>query len=191
MAELFLQISVSLDGYIEDKRQDIGWMTDDTSFDDMATTTLRSIDGMIFGRKAHELLAAFWPGAADSKGASPALIEQARLMNALPKYVLTHGKERTGWANSMAIGVDDVPRLKRDAARPIALFAGAAAAQALLGFVDEVRLVQYPVLLGGGTPLFAEDGQRRHLVLLDTERFESGATFQRYRFSPDQLRDTA
>jgi dihydrofolate reductase len=63
-------------------------------------------------------------------------------------------------------------------------FAGASAAQALLGpgLVDEVRLVQYPVLLGGGTPLFAEDDRRRHLVLLDTERFESGAMFQRYRF---------
>jgi dihydrofolate reductase len=184
MAELFLQISVSLDGYIEDKRRDIGWMTDDTSFDEMATATLRSIDGMIFGRRAHELLARFWPKAADSIDASPALIEQARLMNALPKYVLTHGKEHTGWANSTAIGVDDVSRLKRDAARPIALFAGAAAAQALLGrgFIDEVRLVQYPVLLGGGTPLFAGDDRKRNLTLLDTDRFESGATFQRYRF---------
>lgn len=42
MAELFLQISVSLDGYIEDRNRDIAWMT----------------------------------------------IEQAKLMNALPKYVL-------------------------------------------------------------------------------------------------------
>jgi hypothetical protein len=32
---------------------------------------------------------------------------------------------------SAVIGVDDVPRLKREAARPIALFAGASAAQAL------------------------------------------------------------
>jgi dihydrofolate reductase len=184
MTELFLQISVSLDGYIEDERKDIGWMTDDTSFDDMATATLRSIDGMIFGRKAHELLARFWPGAGSSRGASPALVEQARLMNALPKYVLTHGEERTGWANSKAIRVEDVPRLKQDASRPIALFAGAAAAQALLvrGLVDEIRLVQYPVLLGGGTPLFAPGDRKRDLTLIGTEPFESGATFQRYRF---------
>jgi len=86
-------------------------------------------------------------------------------MNALPKYVLTHGTERTGWANSHAITADDVPRLNREAKRPIALFAGAGAAQALLerGVVDEVRLIQYPVLLGGGTPLFTDDGARRDL----------------------------
>jgi hypothetical protein len=53
-------------------------------------------------------------------------------MNALPKYALTHGTERTGWANSHAITADDVPRLKGEATRPIALFAGAATTQALL-----------------------------------------------------------
>ena len=80
---------------------------------------------------------------------------------------------------------DDVPRLKREARRPIALFAGAEAAQALLerGFVDEVRLIRYPVLLGGGTPLFADDGTRHDLRLIGSEEFASGATLQRYRFA--------
>jgi dihydrofolate reductase len=182
---MFLQISVSLDGYIEDSNGDIEWMTSDTSLDAFATATLRSIDGMIFGRKAHGLLAAFWPTAGETKDASPDLIEQARLMNRLPKYVLTTGEERTGWANSHAIRADDVPRLKREAKRPIALFAGASAAQSLLSrdFVNEVRLIQYPVLLGGGTPLFADDGVRRQLKLIGSEAFRSGATLQRYRFA--------
>ena len=185
MAELFLQISISLDGYIEDRDRDIEWMTGDTSFDAFATATLQSIDGMIFGRKAHDLLATFWPMAGESAGASPDLIEQARLMNALPKYVLTHGAERTGWSNSHAIKADDVPKLKREASRPIALFAGARAAQALLKreFVDEIRLIQYPILLAGGTLLFGDDGKRRNLKLMASERFESGATLSRYRFT--------
>jgi dihydrofolate reductase len=185
MSEMFLQISVSLDGYIEDENGDIEWMTSDTSLDSFLTAMLKSIDGMVFGRKAHALLADFWPNAGDAKDASPDLIEQARLMNALPKYVLTHGEERTGWANSHAITTDDVPRLKREAKRPIALFAGASAAQAILacGYVDEVRLIQYPVLLGGGTRLFADDGERRTLKLTGSEEFPSGATLQRYRFA--------
>ena len=185
MAEMFLQISVSLDGYIEDPNGDIEWMTSDTSIDAFATATLQSIDGMIFGRKAHQLLAEFWPTAGEARDDSPDLVEQARLMNRLPKYVLTTGTEQTGWANSHAIRPDDVPRLKREARRPIALFAGASAAQSLLarGFVDELRLIQYPILLGGGTPLFAEDGIRRKLELTGSESFGSGATLQRYRFA--------
>jgi dihydrofolate reductase len=183
MSELFLQISVSLDGYIEDAHGDIDWMVFDTSLDPFATRTLESIDGMIFGRRAHALLAAFWPGAAETPGASPHLIAQTRLMNALPKYVLTHGEETTGWANSHAIRAEDVPRLKQEAARPLAVFAGAGAAQSLLarGDVDEIRLIQYPVLLGGGTPLFARSGRRQELELVETRTFESGATLQRYR----------
>ncbi|MBA2457417.1 MAG: dihydrofolate reductase family protein [Gemmatimonadales bacterium] len=185
MAEMFLQISVSLDGYIEDRNHDIEWMTSDTSLDALHTATLKSIDGMIFGRKAHALLAEFWPNAADGSDASPDLIEQTRLMNALPKYVLTHGEERTGWANSHAIAADAVPRLKREAKRPIALFAGAGATRALLerDFVNEVRLIQYPVLLGGGTRLFADGAARRELKLIGSQRFESGAMLQRYRFA--------
>lgn len=184
MSELFLQISVSLDGYIEDPSHDIDWMVNDTSLDPLATQTLRSIDGMIFGRKAHVLLAAFWPAAGETRDASPDLIEQARLMNALPKYVLTHGEETTGWANSHAIRAEDVPRLKREADRPLAVFAGAGAAQSLLarGDIDEIRLIQYPVLLGGGTPLFTPSGRRRELELVENRTFPSGATFQRFRW---------
>jgi dihydrofolate reductase len=183
MAELFLQISVSLDGYIEDRDEDLEWFVHDAALDDLALATLRSIDGMIFGRKAHALLAEYWPDADKAPDASKVLIEQTRLMNALPKYVLTHGEERTGWSGSRAIGADDVARLKREAKRPIALFAGASAAQQLLerGLIDEIRLIQYPIVLGGGTPLFAADGTRRKLELIESTCFDSGATVQRYR----------
>jgi dihydrofolate reductase len=51
MSELFLQIAVSLNGYIEDANGDIDWMVFDASVDPYATQTLKSIDCMIFGRK--------------------------------------------------------------------------------------------------------------------------------------------
>ena len=183
MAELFLQISVSLDGFIEDANHDIGWMVSDAALDPLATRTLEEIDGMIFGRKAHALLAAFWPKAAEQEDASPDLLAQARLMRDLPKYVLTHGEETTGWANSHAIRADDVARLKREARRTLAVFAGASAAQALLerGLVDEMRLIVYPLLLGGGTRLFVGDGRRRAFDWIGTEAFPSGAVLQRHR----------
>jgi dihydrofolate reductase len=184
VSELFLQISTSLDGYIEDRDRDIEWMTSDTSFDAFITATLQSIDGMIFGRTAHALLATFWPTAGTAHDASADLIEQARLMNTLPKYVLTHdNEERTGWVTSHPIAVNDIPGLKQKSARPIAVFAGAKAAQALLqvDLLDEIRIIQYPLILGGGTLLFDADGKRRNLRLTASQRFDSGATMHRYR----------
>ena len=61
MSELFLQIAVSLDGYIEDPNGDIDWMVFDATVDPYATQTLESIDGMIprpeGPRPARDLLA--------------------------------------------------------------------------------------------------------------------------------------
>jgi hypothetical protein len=47
--------------------------------------------------------------------------------------------------------------------------------------VDEIRLIQYPVRIGGGTPLFALDGTRRRLTLTGSEQWEWGTTMGRYR----------
>jgi dihydrofolate reductase len=81
--------------------------------------------------------------------------------------------------------VDDVPGLKQKSRRPLAVFAGAKAARALLhrNLIDEVRIIQFPVVLGGGTSLFDADGKKRNLRLTASERFGSGATMNRYRFA--------
>jgi dihydrofolate reductase len=180
MADLILQIAVSLDGCIEDANRSIDFMEGDTSLDAVHTATLRSIDGMIFGRKAHALLADFWPDAGRADGAGDAMIEHAELMNALPKYVLTHGTDTHGWANSHAVTTEGVARLKRESKRPLALYAGAGAARALIDQVDEIRLIQYPVVLGGGTRLFGDD-ERRPLELVESQTFSSGVSLLRYR----------
>lgn len=183
MAELFVQMSVSVDGFVEDRDGAMDWFAGDGAFDQILTATVRSIDGMIFGRKAHDLGAAFWPTAHDAAETS-AVADQIDLMNSLPKYVLTHGDVNSSWPNSHAVGIESIVRLKAETKRPLALFAGARAAQSLLeaGLVDELRLIRFPVLLGGGTPLFATDGRRRTMRPVATEHFEGGPTLTRYAF---------
>jgi hypothetical protein len=46
--------------------------------------------------------------------------------------------------------------------------------------VDDIRLIVYPVPLGGGTRLFADSGVRRNFELISIEAFASGATPQRF-----------
>jgi len=184
-APLFVQISVSLDGYIEDDDGGLEWFTEDKAVETFATETLRSIGGMVFGRTAHALLAEFWKHP-DAQDASPDLPEQARLMNGLPKYVLTHRALDVDWQNSQPVLPGDLVRIKRDAARPIALFAGAAAVNSALeaNVVDELRVIRYPILLGAGKPLFEGHGARRSVSLIASREFRSGALLSRYALSP-------
>jgi dihydrofolate reductase len=129
MVKLFVQMSVSLDGFVEGRDGEMDWFAGDEHFDRILTATVRAIDGMIFGRKAYKLGAAFWPTAAET-AETPEVADQIDLMNTLPKYVLTRGQIDTGWANSHVIGIDSIADLK-EARLPIALFAGARRRRAL------------------------------------------------------------
>ena len=188
MAQLFVQISISADGFIEDAAGKLDWFTEDQAVEGYATETLRAIGGMVFGKTAHALLAEFWKNA-PAQDQSPDLPEQAALMNGLPKYVLTHGDLSVDWEYSHPIKVDDLHRIKREARRPIALFAGASAVRSAIsaGAVDEIRLIRYPVLLGSGKPLFDGRGERRKLTLTEERQFTSGAVVSRYALSEERL----
>lgn len=120
MAPLFVQISISADRFIDAADGSLEWFTEDQTVQAFATETLREISGiMVFGKTAHALLAEFWK-TAEAQNGSPDLPEQARRMNGLPKYVLTHGAVQVDWANPQAVQLADLVRVKREADRPIA-----------------------------------------------------------------------
>ena len=180
MRKLFLQINVSVDGYINDDAGDIDWHFADEEFQRYIDDTLQSIDGMILGRLAFEQLAAYWPTAGSE--ASPV---QVGRMHELPKYVLSGTLERSDWHNSRVLGGDPaaaIAELKRQDGRDLALFAGGKAATSAisLGLVDEYRLILNPALLAGGIPLFSGQYPRGELRLTGTRQFASGALVLTY-----------
>lgn len=193
--QFFLHINVSLDGYIERDDHDIDWHFADDEFEEYINDVLRSIDGMVFGRTAHEKLAEYWPAAAQQRGdrsqapdrgVSERHLQAVAMMNQLPKYVVTDSDYTTEWANSVTLSaknlVDDVAALKSEDGNDIAVFAGATVAQTFLdlNLLDEIRLVVSPVLLGTGTPLFARGQSERRLELVSTRTFASGAVLLCY-----------
>jgi dihydrofolate reductase len=197
MRRLFLQINVSLDGFIEDAEGEIDWHFADDEFEEFVNDTLRSIDAMVLGRVAYELLAEFWPAAVSDPEASAAQIGRdprhhagtARLMNELPKFVVSNRLERTSWHNSHLIKGDvaaQIDGLKQQPGRDIALFAGAHTASTFtqLRLIDEYRLILNPVLLGAGTRLFQDGWGRTNLRMRETRPFRSGAILLHY--EPDQ-----
>ncbi|MGQ9351986.1 dihydrofolate reductase family protein [Mycolicibacterium gilvum] len=71
-------------------------------------------------------------------------------------------------------------RLKDGGGRAVAVFAGAETSRTLLPYVDEIRLVVYPVLLGSGLALFGE--RRQPLSLVGAREFPASGVVQlRYR----------
>ena len=185
MRRIFLHINVSLDGFIEDENHEIDWHFADDEFEAYINDVLRSLDGMIFGRVAHQVLSEYWPNAAAQPHFSKRHLEAVQMMNALPKYVPTRGSYETTWAHSHVITGDvakKIQYLKEQPGKDLALFAGAGIAQTFkdLGLIDEYRLIINPILLGNGTPLFKPGAFRSELRLVNLRRFKSGATVLSY-----------
>jgi dihydrofolate reductase len=90
---------------------------------------------MVFGRVAFELLAQYWPTAASNPQVSAKHVEMARLMNELPKYVISTRLRGVEWSNSHIIGgnvADAIRQLKEQPGKDLALFAGAGAASTFM-----------------------------------------------------------
>ncbi|NKY33593.1 dihydrofolate reductase [Nocardia speluncae] len=193
-AEVFLHIAVSLDGYIERADHDIDWAFADDEWETYINDVLASIGGMIFGRTAHEKLSEYWPNAGTGGGdraqaprqsVTTQHLEAVRMMNELPKYVVSDGRYQSTWANSHILDGElatEIARLKREHDRDLALFAGARVAQSFmkLGLIDSYRLVVNPVVLGTGTALFARGLPEIRLKLDDVKQFQSGALVLTY-----------
>lgn len=183
-ATLIAQINVSLDGYIEDDDHEIDWQFVDAEYDEFILQTLRSLDAMVFGRKAYEPLSQYWPTAAENPAATPVDLEQARLMHELPKYVVSTTLRQTDWHNTYILhDVTELETIKTHHDGPIAIFAGGGLISSAsdLGLVEEYRLTVNPVRLGSGTPLFRPSSKRLPLTLTDSRVFGSGAVLLTYR----------
>jgi dihydrofolate reductase len=189
MRKLFLHMMVSLDGYIEDANKEIDWSRElgmDEEFEDYSNEMLRSIGGMVLGRKIYQLYLGYWPkafdnpaGAADHSNPERHL-EAARLLHKKPKYVVSNTLKEAKWNQVQILSGDleiEIKKLKDQPGKDLVIFGGASLACSLmeLNLIDEYRLIVNPVILGGGTPLFCNELSETKLILSKTRKFKSGA----------------
>lgn len=192
MRKLILCMMTSLDGLTARENRDLEWFLADPEFEGDMIELLGSVDGMFFGRVAYEELKQFWPsaGTADPKHAPGGStsdanrIEFARLMNSVPKLVISRTLERVEWGPGRVIRGDlakEIDALKRENGRDLVFFAGAKSAAELirLDVFDEYRLLVHPIVLGRGLPLFAS-APERPLTLRDTRAYPCGVVRLRY-----------
>ena len=111
------------------------------------------------------------------------------MMNTIPKIVFSKTLDKVEWNNSRLVKeniAEEVSQLKQQQGRDLAIFGSANLAVSLLqmGFIDELRIMVNPVVLGNGKPLFTGIHDRLNLKLIKTRTFRSGNVLLYYQ--PDK-----
>jgi dihydrofolate reductase len=121
-------------------------------------------DGLVFGRRTWQGMAAAWP----ERGGDP----YADQMNAAKKYVAsrTLTPDDMTWNSTLLSpqnALADIAALRAQPGGDIVTWGSASLVRAMLanGLVDELTLMIEPILLGGGKGIFPADGTARPLHL--------------------------
>jgi dihydrofolate reductase len=164
MRKLIISEFITLDGVI----QAPGGPKEDTSggfeyggwivpyFDDflgkVMTEQMKPPFELILGRKTYEIFAAYWPSHSD----------QWPGINEAKKYVASHEDMKFDWENSFLLErdvVEAVKRLKAEDGPKLQVYGSGTLVQTFMkhDLVDEFWLKIFPITLGKGKRLFAED----------------------------------
>ncbi|MDQ2789466.1 MAG: pyrimidine reductase [Pseudonocardiales bacterium] len=136
---------------------------------------VREAESLLLGRVTYEGFSSAWP---ERDG------EFADKMNGMPKHVATTTLSSLGWNATPLSG--DIPaavtKLKKGDGGPILVAGSSTLVHTLLadGLVDELRLMVFPVAIGGGLRVFPEDRGKVALKLTDLVRYDSGVLLQVY-----------
>ncbi len=133
-----------------------GWVVPfvDDEFGAFITGVFARPAAFLLGRGTYQIFASWWPKVTDP--ADPV----AAALNRLPKYVASRTLARADWGPATLVRdvVPAVERLRREGEGELQVHGSPGLLQTLLrqGLVDELNLLEFPVVLGGGKRLFGE-----------------------------------
>jgi dihydrofolate reductase len=136
-------------------------------------------DAFLLGRKTYGLFETFWGARSDDGGFGEAISSK-------PKYVVSTTLTDPTWEHSTVISGDVAAQIRDLKAQPggeLLVVGSAALARWLLEneLVDELNLVQFPVIVGEGVRFLPESGKDFALDLLDSQVFGTGIVALTYR----------
>ncbi len=175
MSKLVLFNLISLDGFFEQGKWGLDWHNVDEEFNDFSIEQLDSTDGLIFGKDTYLGMASYWT----SEQALQTDPLVARRMNAIPKYVFSRTLAQADWSNTRLVkgnASQEMNAIQQKASRDLFIFGSADLARTFIkdGLIDEYRILLNPILLGSGTPLFAQGDGRLNLALQRAQIFRNG-----------------
>jgi dihydrofolate reductase len=136
---------------------------------------LASVDALLLGKTTYEGFAAYWPG---ETGAF------ADPINKMPKYIVSRSLQKTEWNNSHILRevAKDVAALKKSDGGNILVYGSATLVKSLLyhDLVDELRLMMFPVAIGGGLRLFDDKLELKKFELKHSRAMDNGVLILEY-----------
>jgi dihydrofolate reductase len=186
MGKLVINTNVSLDGVVQDPTgeegsRNGGWFdqfmgSDREAWAKVETEEALRTEAVLLARRTYEYFAARWPSRSG---------DWADRLNNLPKYVVSSTLADPDWNNSTVIKGDvvaEVSKLKQKLDGEIDVYASYQLVRTLMkhDLVDEMRLMVFPVVLGGGERLFDERSDKKPVRLLDTRTVGDGLAYLTY-----------
>ena len=103
----------------------------------------------------------------------------------MPKYVYSTTLESADWQNTTVLAGEfaaDMAKVKDEVDGVILVAGSSTLVQGLIAndLLDELRLMVFPVTLGGGKRLFADDGRKVPLTLTDARTIGAGIQLLTY-----------
>ena len=186
MGRIIVTEYVSIDGVMQDPGGDSDWKHAGWTFntsrgaegDKFKLDETRDSEALLLGRITYQGFAKAWPSMKN---------EFADMFNNMPKYVISSTLEKADWNNSTVLKGDvvkEVSKLKERLHGNIVVHGSAQLVQTLLehDLVDELRLMVWPVILGGGKRLFGDTTDKKTLKLAESKAVGDGVvilTFKR------------
>jgi dihydrofolate reductase len=137
---------------------------------------LSRVDALLLGRTTYEIFAGFWPGQTGAEFADP--------INRMPKYVVSRSLQKVEWNNSHILRdvAEDVAALKKTDGGDILVYGSATLVKALLhhDLIDELRLMVYPLSIGGGLRLFDDNRELKKFGLKHSHATDNGILILEY-----------
>jgi len=184
MRSVTYSMGVSLDGYIVGPDGNFGWTMPDEEVFRFVTDEIRQVGVQLMGRGLYETML-YWETADQDPSLDDAMLEWAAIWKSLPKVVFSTTLSAVQGNARLAHGglAEEIQRLRAEPAEGDIAIGGAtlAAEAAALGLIGEYRARVYPVLVGGGTPFFAQGGRRVDLELVENRTFSSRVVYLHYR----------
>ena len=154
-------VGMSLDGFIADLHDGVGWMTGDSGYD--SKPFFASIDTVLVGRRSYEVM----------------LRQGSRSYPGLRTYVFSRTLKGADYPEVTVLGEDGVATvagLRGTSGKDIWLCGGGELFRSLLAadLVDTVEVGVSPILLGQGRPFLPSPGRTQKLKLTYERAFPSG-----------------